>query len=395
MPRFGPEWKPEHKATVAAVSILLLMVTLSRSGLKPADFAPVKPGSVPGSAGSPPVSGSGVGQKARAPAHGLWFESPCWGSVSDGSRTNDKPAFIEAPGSICLGVLVNEGPQTVFDVVRSWNTSGLLSVADELIAVLDGPITAEWNAQARRFLQPLGFRIIEKAEKVIYRGILELSQACSDGSHFLFLEDDWKIAPGVSAEHVGSEIRRARALLDTGRVHGVRLRHAVNFGEPNHKMTTFKRTGGGKSFYANPCPECYILAEAAEKPPRKPHVKGGPECMVWESSEGMYCFRSSAFDPYYREVGGHPRKYVPYTNNPMLWRRDVVEPVLEDALPHSHGRGLEGWINGDSELWGTYPGYVLCRGTGLFMHARQDRGRGGGVLRNLLDSVPLRRQAQP
>ena len=87
----------------------------------------------------------------------------------------------------------------------------------------------------------------------------------------------------------------------------------------------------------------------------------------------MYCMRTSANDEWYTK----PKpKYVFYTKDPMVWRREWFGRWR--ALGARSGSGVgdfEPTIQASAE-WNDAPGFIIARGMGLFQHHREDRGKG-------------------
>ena len=147
------------------------------------------------------------------------------------------------------------------------------------------------------------------------------------------------------------------------------------------------RASWGKNVpYAEyPCPDCHIERDLGDDPPVPVTVSDGdrsaprgPECQAWQcSAEGagqpvMYCMRTAAHDAWY-PAGKGKDKYVFYTNNPMVWRRDWFARCREVGRGAAY-RGFEPTIQASAE-WNKLPGYVIARGMGLFQHKRLDRGK--------------------
>ena len=99
---------------------------------------------------------------------------------------------------------------------------------------------------------------------------------------------------------------------------------------------------------------------------------------VWKCRENPihYCMRTSNFDKHYTSGAV---KYVFYTNNPMLWRKDGKKSFAALRKVGCKGQlkclhDIESVIQA-SPTWLDYPGYVIARGVGIFQHGRVDRGR--------------------
>jgi hypothetical protein len=242
---------------------------------------------------------------------------------------------------------------------------------------IQGPPEPAWNVYTKALAAKHGFRVIESQTNVMFDALFQLNAACTS-TYFLFLEEDWAIAPGVKPTDVKLQLTAATDVLGTGLVHGVRLRHVRLGGDPNwaldtwgHKMGTGLGSvradwGKGVPYAEYPCPDCYILRDLGDDPPREVRA---PKCQVWKCMESpiMYCMRTASHDQWYTK--GKP-KYVFYTNNPMVWRRDWFTRWRN----FTGGGQLERTIQASTE-WSKLPGYIIARGVGLFQHHRMDRGK--------------------
>jgi hypothetical protein len=342
-----------------------------------------------------------VPEAARVPARPASAPGEGGGEGGDGG----------GPFDLCLAVLAYEGWTTISNTLASWAAGGLLAAAQERFIFIQGPPHPRWNAHVQALAREYGFVAIVSQKNIMFDSLFELNAACTTSTHFLFLEEDWALAPGVGAADVRAQLASAVDLLGSGLVHGVRMRHVRWGGTPNWALGTWGRKsaergavgidtegkevdGGGGSraswgknvpYAEYPCPDCHIERDLGDDPPVPVTVSDGdrsaprgPECQAWQcSAEGagqpvMYCMRTAAHDAWY-PAGKGKDKYVFYTNNPMVWRRDWFARWREVGRGAAY-RGFEPTIQASAE-WNKLPGYVIARGMGLFQHKRLDRGK--------------------
>ena len=319
----------------------------------------------------------------------LLIDSECMAVPPEASKAPVRNANV--PLDICIGVLANEGWRTISNSFRTWHESGLLVAVKERILFIQGPPRQSWNAKLESVARKYGFRTIVSQDNVVFDAIFQLNDACS-ATNFLFLEEDWAIAPGVRRADVTEQISNAVNLLGTGLVHGVRLRHVRWGGSPNWALDTWTKGsydgdgggsrakwGAGVPYSKYPCPDCSILRDLGDSPPRPVKVNEGdyfaprgPNCQAWKcvSSPITYCMRTSAHDKWYRSGKD---KYVFYTNNPMVWRSTWIASWRKNGREQDY-RGFEPTIQA-SKRWNSQPGFIIARGKGLFQHKRLDRGK--------------------
>ena len=314
--------------------------------------------------------------------------------------------------SICLGVLVNEGPRTLVATLASWRAKGLLDAVAERYMLVQGPRRGAakgwsgWHTWAVGIGQRHGFDMLCSPHRnTNFMANVQLAEACTS-PWFLFMEEDFMVSNFVSSEQVLAQLHAAVNMVSSGAAHGVRLRHIEDGGEPNHALLSFKNkheaalsaevhasrsTGGGghslicrKPFSLNPCPDCYILhylGALGEDP-----LRFAPPCELWHCDRGirgrnsaaapqMYCMRTAAYDAWYPSTPANalPR-YTFYSNNPMLWHAqwyvDLIRPIANSTDFKTFERGVQ-----TSEAWTRGGGLVIARGRGIFRHQRWDRGR--------------------
>jgi len=306
----------------------------------------------------------------------------------------DSPEVPSTTKDICLGMLAYEGGETIKKTMKTWKDSGMLDAVGERIMYIQGPPKADWNKWLKGMAAHYNFEVIEAATNTMFDALFQLNLACK-GKYFMFLEEDWTIEHADKTQTIQQLTAGVKALA-TGMVHGVRYRHVRFYGEPNWALQTWhfnSRKNGGNpgagaalqsrslwgdkvKFGQYPCPDCYILRDLGDDPPRPVTVQGGPECQVWKCQEDpiMYCVRTAAYDDWYKPGMGK-KKYVFYTNNPMLWEKKWFDRWREvGARGGAAKTSFEPTVQNSPE-WNNPPGYIISRGMGLFTHARKDRGK--------------------
>lgn len=316
---------------------------------------------------------------------------------------------------ICLGMMAYEGPKTISATMASWSDSGILDMVAERIMFIQGSSTKRWQEWLVRMANKYKFRVILSPENVRFQGLFIMDNICNR-TNFLFLEDDWRVAPGLTLSGVYSQLSAAASIIATGRVHGVRMRHVRFSGAPNWKVLTWaerarlaghdigavtanggpangRRLWGNGLLYSDmPCPDCYIVRDLGDSPPRPVKVTHGaydapvgPKCQAWRCARRpvLYCMNTSAYDLFYAHTAANQRpKYVPFSANPTMWRSGLLNSRFGWAR-HSRGTetaaalafaGFESAISQSAE-WSHAPGMVIARGVGIFQHGRIDRGR--------------------
>lgn len=124
-------------------------------------------------------------------------------------------------GSITLVALSYQSPRTLLNSMRSWNSSGLLGMVSERLAILSDPLPQDLAIASEH-----GFRIIEPRDipnvRVSKPNTLTigaafyyaLREATSD--YVLFLENDFKMDTSLPLKRVALELVSAVGMLDRG-----------------------------------------------------------------------------------------------------------------------------------------------------------------------------------
>lgn len=174
--------------------------------------------------------------------------------------------------TVALVALSYRTPATLRNSMRSWRDSGLLSVVDERLLLLNDPAPSEVALGLRygfEVLLPsdLQKRIGDTMPKTVKREVLTIGAAfaaacaAAKSTHVLFLEKDFAVAPGATLDVVSNELVAAVVAAKRGAA-VVRLRSIQDQGCgtfrrcQNHRnmpnwggRTTFERRRNWWSFY--------------------------------------------------------------------------------------------------------------------------------------------------
>ena len=310
---------------------------------------------------------------------------------------------MSQPLDVCLGLLVNEGPVTLRNTLKSWSDAGLLRIVAEKLAFIQGPGNkatspqharpaqkaslaswVEWRDWVAAVVQQYSLKVLEPhpPRNIMFMAIVQLAEACSGSSWFLFLEEDFMVSPLARAASVWRQLAAATAQLQTGLIKGVRMRHIRDGGYPNYALEAFRSTMKHPKpeqlalspFERYPCPDCYLehyLGSLNQDPVA--HVR---RCMLFRCLEEpqMYCMRASGFDEWYPRARRDARpRYVMYTNNPMVWPSRWYAQTFTRFANNTNFYEFEQAVQ-TSSAW-LESDIIIARGEGLFRHLRMDRGR--------------------
>lgn len=123
--------------------------------------------------------------------------------------------------SISLVAVSYQAPKTLLNSVRSWNSSGLLSMTAENIIILNDPLPEDVGIAAAFGLRVLQPRDIPNAKRS-KPNVLTLGAAFyyalreSRSEYVLFLENDFKMDTALSQDEIRLELVAAVGLLERG-----------------------------------------------------------------------------------------------------------------------------------------------------------------------------------
>jgi len=124
---------------------------------------------------------------------------------------------------ITLVTLSYRTPMSLANSMRTWNSSGLLSLMAEKIAILNDPTPAEYFTS-----QDHGFKIMQPKDMVLAKSKMAKPNVLTIGSAFyyalqyisneylLFLEADFKMDTSLTLDDIQSQLLAATGMLERG-----------------------------------------------------------------------------------------------------------------------------------------------------------------------------------
>ena len=195
---------------------------------------------------------------------------------------------------IALVSLNYRTPMTLLNTIRTWNSSGLLTMARERLMILNDPLPSEVAMSLEH-----GFQILQP--KDITNGKLTKPNVLTIGAAFyyalkhvkseyvLFLENDFKMDVSLNQEEIISELVGAAGMLHQGteivRMLSRKTKGCGTFKDCNHAHIhlndpdPMKRVRNWYAFYCRD-----------KKPP--PDKKSIDECLPSEAPVAFRCFTS-------------------------------------------------------------------------------------------------------
>eukprot|EP01032_Pedospumella_encystans_P011040 gene11040-12872_t len=140
-------------------------------------------------------------------------------SSTDYAKLSTKDKFLGE--SIALAVLSYHTPKTLINSLRTWNTSGLLDMVAERVAVLNDPLPAE-HAMALHH----GFEVLQPKDvpngKTAKPNVFTIGAAFYytlqhvKSEYLLFLENDFKMDTELSRQQIQAQLVAAAGMLRDG-----------------------------------------------------------------------------------------------------------------------------------------------------------------------------------
>lgn len=247
---------------------------------------------------------------------------------------------------VSLGVCALHGKATVQNTLRSFRTSGLEQLVDEIFVFYQNAhVTFSDGTSKEKVVRHFGYKFYGD---VANSGFMCIQDVVNHAKckYLIFVEEDFAIYSNQS--DVSMQLRAATQILQTRTAHVIRLRSRHNSGAPNYALHAFRTQG---SIAAT-----HLLHSVhwSHEPERK--YPG----LIWKCYESppFWCAKSSNAD---------------FTLNPIMFEAGWWQTVIRTKLDKR--RQSDANFNPDSHFhfeWGML-NLTIAAGDGIFTHERLDR----------------------
>jgi hypothetical protein len=241
---------------------------------------------------------------------------------------------IIQPLDLTIGILSWKGNRTLERSLKSYQKSGLLDLAKNII-IFDN----EHSSSISKYIKNTSNIIVLSKDNLGIAPAIKILTDITQTEYFLFLENDWVCVEDKPI--VVSRIKQGLKFLENKECDVIRYRHRFNYGEP---LLSRKFHKGRELDF----PE-HLLDVI--------HWMSHPDLKFPEYIELLNS--SSNTESWYRSRSSHAN----YTNNPSLYKTKFIQNIMS-KFGELDGIKLEGEI----EKWWRQQNFNIIQGVGLFKH---------------------------